>query len=77
MIDHDGEVATYQRHPLVQHVARNLRINLGDRAVPMAHQAIERMRNLCNEEGLTLWLAIHASMMEAEVSAPAADIVLH
>lgn len=69
--------ATFAQHPLVRHVARNLRQNLGSRAVPMAHQAIERMRVSSDEVGLKLWLAIHARMVEEETATLPAGVAVH
>lgn len=69
--------ATFAQNPLVRSVARNLRQNLGAKAVPMAHQAIERMRTLSDEVGLKLWLAIHARMVEEENNALPAGIAVH
>lgn len=70
-------VATFAQNPLVRSVARNLRQNLGPKAVPMAHQAIERMRNLSDEVGLKLWLAIHARMVEEENGALPSSVAVH
>ena len=69
--------ASFAQNPLVCHVARNLRQNLGARAVPMAHQAIERMRSLSDEVGLKLWLAIHAHMVAEENAALPAGAAVH
>lgn len=69
--------ATFAQHPLVCSVARNLRQNLGPRAVPMAHQAIERMRALSDEVGLQLWLAIHACMVEEEDAVLPEGVAVH
>ena len=70
-------VATFAENPLVRSVAKNLRQNLGARAVPMAHQAIERMRSLSDEVGLKLWLAIHARMVAEENKALPAGVMVH
>lgn len=70
-------VATFAENPLVRSVAHNLRQNLGARAVPMAHQAIERMRVLSDEVGLKLWLAIHARIVEEENNALPAGFAVH
>lgn len=70
-------VAGFTRNPLVCTVARNLRQNLGPKAVPMAHQAIERMRTLSDEVGLKLWLAIHARMVEEESALHPAGVAVH
>lgn len=69
--------AAFARNPLVSHVASNLRQNLGARAVPVAHQAIERMRTLSDEVGLKLWLAIHACMVAEEAEAAPAGVAVH
>ncbi len=69
--------ATFAQHPLVRSVARNLRQNLGPKAVPMAHQAIERMRTLSDEVGLNLWLAIHARMVAEDNDTLPASVAVH
>lgn len=73
----NDSVATFVENPLVRSVAHNLRQNLGARAVPMAHQAIERMRVLSDEVGLKLWLAIHARMVAEESDALPAGVAVH
>ncbi|MGK2286988.1 hypothetical protein ACSJJU_13020 [Pedomonas sp. V897] len=66
VIEQDMGAGVYAQNPLVQHVARTLRRDLGERAVPAAHRAIEKMRAASDAVGLSLWLAIHARIVEEE-----------
>lgn len=52
----------YRSHPLVAHAAGNLRRNLGARALSYAMIAVRRMRASGDEEGLAIWLALHAEL---------------
>lgn len=67
----------YAQNPLVRQVARNLRHNLGARAVPAAHQAIEKMRAASDAVGLSLWLAIHARIVAEENAALPGGVAVH
>lgn len=76
-VEQDMGAGAYAQNPLVRQVARNLRNNLGARAVAMAHQAIERMRASRDDVGLSLWLAIHARMVEEESTALPVGVAVH
>ncbi|MCH8683753.1 hypothetical protein [Pedomonas mirosovicensis] len=76
-VEQDMGASAYAQNPLVRQVAQNLRNNLGSRAVDMAHQAIERMRANSDAVGLSLWLAIHARMVEEEQATLPAGIAVH
>lgn len=60
-------VATYQKHPLVRQVARDLLTRLGGAALPVASRAVGRMQAADDSEGVSLWLAIHAHLAAASV----------
>lgn len=53
-------------HPLIRSTARRLRADLGAAAVAASHQAIRRMRDRGDEEGLHLWLELHAVLVLME-----------
>ncbi len=61
----------YRGHPLVAHAADNLKRNLGGRALSYAMIAVRRMRAAQDEEGLAIWLALHAELAMAKANAPA------
>ena len=50
-------------HPLIRSTARRLRADLGRRAIDASHTAIRRMRDRGDEEGLHLWLDLHAVLV--------------
>lgn len=52
----------YRGHPLVAHAAGNLQRNLGARALSYAMIAVRRMRAAGDEDGLAIWLALHAEL---------------
>jgi len=61
----------YRGHPLVAHAAGNLQRNLGARALSYAMIAVRRMRAAGDEEGLAIWLALHAELCAGEsIAAP-------
>lgn len=49
---------------LIQHVAHNLWRKLGSRALVLTDAAVARMCRAQDEEGLDLWLAIHAGLVD-------------
>lgn len=76
-IEQDMGAIAYAQNPLVQQVAHDLRRNLGARAEPAACQAIARMRAASDAVGLSLWLAIHARIVEEEAAAMPDGVALH
>lgn len=64
MLKIESDYNLYTGHPMVGMVAANMAHNLGERALPLTYRALERMRASHNEEGMTLWLAIHARLLE-------------
>lgn len=67
MIIDTAAVATYEKHPLVRQVARDLLTRLGGAALPIAHRAVGRMQAADDPEGTSLWLAIHAQLAAARL----------
>lgn len=55
----------YADHPLIAHAARNLRDMLGARAVDCAEKALQTMRARGDDDGLAMWLAVHAQLSMA------------
>lgn len=53
------------QNDLIGHVAGNLWNRLGTRALTLADAAVERMHRASDDDGLDLWLAIHARLIDA------------
>lgn len=68
--DPNGDI---NNHPLIAHAARNLHDMLGARAIDCAERALQTMRARGDDEGLAMWLAVHAQL--SGLSAPPAQLL--